>query len=127
MSLDWNIRKVRDHEELFTDAESVKTQAIVFGCISTGIGKLTDDTVAEYTARAEFLQLLDGPWLMGPDGGLNITASDIRRRIGLETNVFPAESRTAWVKRVVSGDLDRRVAAAKREAEKAAADAGAGL
>lgn len=110
MSLDWNATEIRDHEEVLAEGTPwAITQSVIFGCMGTGIGRLTEQNVGEYIVRAKFLQLLDGPWLQGPDGPVEVTASDIRRRIGLSTNVFPQETRAQWLKRVVSHEMDRRV------------------
>lgn len=118
MSLDWNIRAVENYQDLTADEnQQAVTQAVVFGCIATGIGTLTEENWAEYAVRATLLQTspIGHPWLIGSEGPVPVTAEDVKRRIGLTTNVFPEESRAKWVKRIVSAEMDRAVATLKRD------------
>lgn len=118
MSLDFDFRSIRDYEELHSDPEQlVLSQGLVWGALATGIGRLTDQNVPEFYARVKVLEQLGTHLLAGPDGPYQVTIQDVRRRVGLKTNVFPEESRAKWIKRTLESELNTHVrAAAKAEA-----------
>lgn len=123
MSLDFNVTKIDNYYGLYPKTEietwdikgnAVKgyewhptTQNIVFGCMSTGIGELRKDNVAEWYARYTMWCRING---YGDDIG--ISYKDVVQHIGLHTNVFPEESRSKWLK-----SLDRKLDDIKREVQ----------
>lgn len=107
MSLDWSIQKVRDVEELLDNGfEEVVTEAIVWGCLGTQIGTLTEQNWREWYARFVEVERY-GAWISGPDGPVHMKPEWVERRIGLKTNVFPEMSRRQWLNRMARGERDK--------------------
>jgi hypothetical protein len=63
------------------------TDTIIYMTIVVGMGEITEKNAAEFFARVELIQKLEGPTMVGPDGPCNLTLDDIEKRIGLHTNV----------------------------------------
>lgn len=95
MSLNWDITRCKDSEELLTEEQYPTTEAMIFATMGTGIGELTDKTAPEFYAR-----LVASGYYPG------VTPQIVARYIGLRTNVFPMETRTKWLKRVVGSHMD---------------------
>lgn len=103
MSLNWDVTKCEDNEQLLTEEQWQTTQGMIFTTMGVGIGQLTEDTAAEFYARSHILDLLYGT----PDEQ-QYTPETIKRYIGLNTNAsFKVETRASWTKRVMSERLDR--------------------
>ncbi len=114
MSLDWNASKVADYETLHsTDEGWAVTQALVFGSIGTGMGTITEENAAEVFARIALIERLHGAFLQSSEGPVNITLDDVKRRVGLSTNVFGTEPRAKFLKRQAGSFLDETVRAAR--------------
>lgn len=73
------------------------TQALVWGCMATGMNGITEKNAREFYARIHFHEKLHGTFLHERF----ITAEDVLSHVGLHTNVSN-ETRAAWVKRVVT-------------------------
>lgn len=115
MSLDFDFTGIRDWEELHSDEDQLGiSHGLVWGALATGIGTLTEQNVPEYYARIKVLEQLGTHLLSSSEGPYAITVQDVRRRVGLRTNVFPEESRAKWVKRTLVAELDRHVREAAR-------------
>lgn len=112
MSLNWNLGpnadKIRELYPPTSDGyQNVVTYTIIMLTMGTGIGNLTEANAAEFFARASVSEKLHGPFLRQADGKPQpLTPADVAAHIGLTTNVFPTESRTAWTKRVFGNALD---------------------
>jgi hypothetical protein len=98
MSLDYDLGKINNYKELcYKDGfMTPRTQQIIFGCISTGIGEITEKNYIEWFMRYSM-------WCGLHSFDNSPTLDDVRAHIGLRTNVFPQESRTKWVKRHMDG------------------------
>jgi hypothetical protein len=128
MSLSWDLSKIENYDELFVDAPPDQgegkvldglTQAIIYATMVTGLGKnwsLDTDFAPELWARLHMIEKLQGPLVTKQGEPYFVTFEDVRRRIGLETNVSPV-SRSEFVKRMLTNDMDRLVKQAKRELE----------
>lgn len=104
------------------------TNALIWATLGIGIGVIDDTTVDEFSARLDLWQKLYGALLQGPithddDGNqlpepdwgpILVTKDDVVAHKGLSTNVFPMETRTAWVKRTVNDTVFRGVTEPKR-------------
>jgi hypothetical protein len=86
----------------WSDDNKALTEALIWGTMAAGIGTLTRDNLPEFAARLD----VSGYWGNGPKP----TVEDLLPYVGLRTNVFPAESRAKWLKRVIGADLDSKVA-----------------
>lgn len=113
MAINWDIRDVNNHDEvcLYLDGEEkcIKntTRAIIFGCLATGIGEITEKNWSEWYARYKF-------WCQAAALGTMITAQDVKNHIGLKTNVFPKETRAKFLKKF-NVDLDNFIRQAEEE------------
>lgn len=108
MALTYDLTACADSDFLMTDKEWPVTQSLIFSTMSVGIGKWTDKNIAEVYARIRFLEKHYGAFMFERDEKGNrkdyfFTKEDITRRIGLETNVFPAENRRSFISRHVRG------------------------
>jgi hypothetical protein len=98
MSLDWDATKCGSAwKKLHPEVQTV----MVFGCISTGIGKITKENYHKWAAR---LQVMDDVYHVT---GIRPTLEEIKAAIGLSTNVFPDETDAIWAKRFTRVVEDR--------------------
>jgi len=97
MSLDWDITDVKNWEEL-TESEDEKqiTQTLVFHSVPVGISPITEKNWKEFYIRVAVWEKAFGATLRkhnieAPEGERfeerPIRPNDVRRRIGLRTNV----------------------------------------
>jgi hypothetical protein len=105
VSLDYDFSKCENAKDLMSDEEWPITNAIIWGCISTGIGTITKDNADEWYARNRFMDEVYN--VQG-----RITRADVEKRIGLHTNVYPEETRNVWYKRI-GRMLDYNITSAK--------------
>lgn len=85
MSLNYNYSKVKNHRD-FTEADYNKLDTLIWLTMVIGIGSITEDNHREVYARLEFIHRLHGT--------NEFTLEDIKKFIGLETNV----SKKTWLK-----------------------------
>ena len=111
MSLDYKLDSIDRWEELVHDGQlNPVTQALVFNAMAIGIGEITERNVEEVYIRTAMADAVYGAPLRGPAGGaVHLTLADIRRHIGLTTNVFPAETAAQFGRRM-AGALRRNAA-----------------
>lgn len=144
MSLNWNVSKVANSATLcFRIAEHddpsegiskgdkllrPATQALIFATMATGLGDITAKNYREFFARLHFVEKLNGAYRRqqtapGVHAPVFFTLADVRAHIGLNTNVFPAETRTKWQARMVENftrEALYKADQAERDAAKAA-------
>lgn len=117
MSLNWDISKVEDYDDLFVPHPEFPeertlggvTQALVFATMAVGLPGISVADRSEFYARVAVAEALVGPFVIygDPDKPDGITPEDVERHTGLHTNVT-RESRAAWLKRYVGQELDDR-------------------
>ena len=111
MSLDFNLSKIRDREKLrdIDGKLDPRWEAMIFACMSVGIGEITPKNVDEFWERLDIVQAVDGPYLRGhEDPEQNwLTRADVERMIGLTTNVFPKKSKAAFMKKMSRSALEK--------------------
>ena len=100
MSLDWDITKCKNIDEitLGQEVEGDITEQIIWSSLITKLGDITEDNWAEWYARYVI-------WNRVLCFDNNLEAKDFHRRIGLTTNVFPAESKSKWLNGVIKKQL----------------------
>lgn len=119
MSLDFRVTKIENYEELYGKYEveswdnngnkvmqshwHPRTEQIVFGCMATGIGTLTEKNIGEWYGRYTIWCQVNG---FTRDLDL-LPYKDVVQHIGLTTNVFPEEARTKWYKRIIGERIYR--------------------
>lgn len=115
MSLNFSVNAIKDHQENYPDTVmdtwkadgsptttrewNPRTTQIVFGCMATGIGKITEGNADEWFARYTI-------WQQIHNLDVNLPFIHVVQHIGLSTNVFPQETRSQWLKRIVGGQMD---------------------
>lgn len=141
MSLNWNVSKVADmatvcyriaeHDD---PNEGIKvgdkvlrpaTQALIFATMNTGLGDITEKNHREFFARLTTYEKLFGAYRReqtapGVYAPRFFTLDEVRRHIGLNTNVFPAETRTKWQTRMVENFTREALYRADRDEREAA-------
>lgn len=114
MALTWDVTACEDSESLIGEQEWPITNALVWATISCGMCLDDPKDFPEFYARLYVVEKLTGPMIADGDGKpYSITAEDVRKRIGLRTNVGH-ETRAQWLKRFVGYDLKQGEAAAKK-------------
>lgn len=98
MSLDYDLTKC--DKSVMSDEEWPVTHSLIWLTMAVGIGDLTEKTAPEFYARVKILEKLDG-------SKVKFTPDMIRKRIGLNTNVFPMETRSKWCNRVHKYEFER--------------------
>ena len=109
MSLNYDLTDC-DHDAI-KDGDEWRpfVQPIIFATMAVGIGEITEDNFLEFWQRLNVFELVhDLPPLTPLD--------HVVAMIGLRTNVFPAETRAKWLKRVVSSEMDAKIALAESAA-----------
>lgn len=119
MSLNYDTGACADSPEvLWSDEHKAMTEALIFSTMSIGMGRWTAENIDEVFARLKLIEALYGALVYemrdGKRNDHHLTPEDVRRYIGLRTNVAP-ETRASFVKRHVSdartgmlGDWTRR-------------------
>ena len=88
-------------------------QPIIFATMAVGIGEITEDNFLEFWQRLNVFELIHDLTPLTP-------LDHVVAMIGLRTNVFPTKTRAKWLKRVVSSEMDAKIALADTPAESAA-------
>lgn len=123
MSLNWNAQDVHDIDALHGDEVQWEvTKAIVFRTMLTNMGEITEKNYEEFYTRIALCDRLFGSLigLTDEDGEMKdyfITLADVKRRIGLETNV-PEQSKAkfnGWLVRTLRRDVERSIREQKEE------------
>lgn len=112
MSLTYDLTAVKDRD--MSDKGWMVTQAVIHHSMSTRITVLTDENASEWYARIHFLEAhLEETMLLAgsddpahPSGKYLLTPEDIRRNIGVRTNVGENTTRQQWIRRVVARHND---------------------
>ena len=87
MSLNWNIAKCTEHEELTKPGEAWDiTNALIWGTMATGMRAITPQNYDEFFSRVVAMQQQNGAWLQYNGTPRPVTLADVQRRIGLRTN-----------------------------------------
>ena len=102
MSLNWDIRKCVDSEELTAETQQQQTNGLIWWMMSAGYGSITEDNWAEVYARLHTVQLLE---FSHDEEKRWITPEVIYRYIGLRTNCSD-ETRVEWAERQMRYSLD---------------------
>lgn len=89
MSLNYDFREVKDFDALHEDeAQRAINDALVWATMWVDIGHITEDNWQEFATRIHMWETTFSPHLIDGDGeAYYIKPSDVKRRIGLRTNV----------------------------------------
>ena len=102
MALTWDLTNIEGYETACYDANGLApvTYRLIWTTLQIGIGEITEENAAEFYAR---LRIAEGT--LDTLAVIAIEPADIRRHVGLRTNV-KTETRSKWVRRYVIGELD---------------------
>jgi hypothetical protein len=119
MALSYELGGIENWRELLGDDNQPqpKTHAMIFATISAGIGLITEENHIEFWMRVAASDAIS-VWPKGEP----ITLKDVKRHIGLRTNVSK-EARATWAKRIFESTEREIRYRARRDAEKAAKEA----
>jgi hypothetical protein len=130
MSLDWDITKPieREGREAFFTQDGTNdagepmyrlkpvTEHLIWTTIFVGIGEITESSESEFFARVRLWEKVHGASVVLPVEGSDgefadhfTTPADVRLHRGLKTNVFPADTRAKFLKRLTDRVLDEGV------------------
>ena len=84
MSLDWDASKIADKDRVLNGASWSMTQCLIFECMAVDLYGITEKNMMEFKARSDYWRTLTHQPL--------IPLREIKRRIGLRTNV----SQKSW-------------------------------
>jgi hypothetical protein len=85
------------------------TDSLIWNCMFTGLGEITEKNVDEFAARLAILRMKHGPELRYGDGSsVALTHKDVENHIGLRTNAFPVKTRAKWLAEVFSTSNDEK-------------------
>jgi hypothetical protein len=105
MALNWSIAEVEDWKELAEDdTQRVVTDAIVWHALGIDIGEITPSNWPEVYARINYREKLHGAMCSQGGEPYFITKEDVKRRIGLSTNVITL-GRAAWAMKLLDGEM----------------------
>jgi hypothetical protein len=105
MSLSFNFEKIINHKEVcYDDGGDIRpvTELLIFTCMHTGIGEITEANAAEFYARMIVAHKLYDIGIVTPDGTEPLKPEHVHQHIGLRTNVGMMETRAAWGKRFIT-------------------------
>lgn len=104
MSLNFNFTKVANHEEVTIDPNNPENwhpvaDALVWLSLHCGYAEITLKNVDKVIARIMAYQAVAGAFLRHKGAPLYLMPTDIRRFVGMRTNVTPLTD-TQWVRRL---------------------------
>ena len=138
MALHWNMEKVKDTallhntapdkdsepkfpkgspEDIEGDRQWAITNQIIWATIGVDIGSITEKNYEEFYARLKIFDRMTGA---GKHSKFQITLADVKRRIGLSTNVANT-SRASFIKKMrtrMEQDINNHVAFERKQLAK---------
>ena len=111
MSLNWDLTKIKNYEELCWKKDeddtvrlNVVTDSLIWLTMAIGIGKITEENAPEVYGRIAAYEKLFGSFMIQFDNNgkqrVYITPEDVNNHIGLSTNVSK-ETEASFRKRIV--------------------------
>jgi hypothetical protein len=115
MSLNFELGGIENWKSLHDEKNQPlpKTRDIIFSTISAGIGVITEKNYVEFYLRVAAADAMS-QWPKGEP----ITLDDVKRHIGLRTNVT-FEPAGKWFKRILDADISEIQYRIRRDAEAA--------
>ena len=121
MSLDWNVGKVKDFDkwgwvkdEAGEEVLNPLTDRLIWATMAVELGDITEKNADEFYIRLQTLG-----YRFGSKGYATITREDVRKHIGLKTNVSN-ETRKSWLRermKRVEGFMEHETRQLKQEDE----------
>lgn len=101
MSLNWDVSKVKDWKDL----DPTLRDTIIWATLVVDLGEITEKNWEEFYIRVHVWEGFLGAFLVGPDGPVPIKPDQVKRMIGMNTNVGN-KTRRQWMSRL-SDRMDR--------------------
>jgi len=103
MPLNWNVKKVKNYEELFNEGQmSEPYSTIAISTINVGINEITEKNYLQFYNRINMLERMHGTYFYYDRTPKYITEEDIKRLIGLHTNAS-CKTKTQFLKEFGDG------------------------
>ena len=125
MSLNWDIRKIENYNEVCfrTNADGERelrgvTHDLIWLTMAVGMGNITPKNIDEWEFRLQVLSMMPGRQAV--EMYARLTREVLTQHIGLQTNVFPNETRAKFMSRMAKS-LERDAASAVRNRKEVAA------
>ena len=116
MSLNWNLSKIADYRtvclrevEPGVDELRTNTHNLIWMTMAVGMGTITPKNLDEWQFRLAVLNRLDDQ----PEMYAALTREVLEAHIGLQTNVWPAQTRKQWLGGIAK-QIEREALAAVR-------------
>ena len=119
MSLDWNVEKVENYEEILAEDERRTTKSLIWATMAIGMNKIDETTWPDFYMRVNIWESAFGAFTIKGNPATRgfdpvyVTPEQVKRRIGLYTNASRL-SRTkfrdkvfAQLERNAEGELPR--------------------
>lgn len=87
MSLNWDISKVENYKELTENGLNSVTNALIWGTMAIGMREITSKNWERFYKRLHILERVKGAFLVSGGNPVYLTKDDVKRHIGLTTNV----------------------------------------
>lgn len=86
MSLNYDFMKCEGPKD---DNERVALDCLIWATMTVGLGEITEKNAHEFFSRIALYEKAQGPFRTSGKGGVYFTPQEIKRWIGLKTNVSP--------------------------------------
>jgi len=88
MALHWNIENCSDFAGITAEGKEWGiTNSLIWATMSVDMGEITETNYVEFYARLKAVEATFGAIANSPDGDYFFTLEDVKKRIGLTTNV----------------------------------------
>jgi hypothetical protein len=88
MALNYDLSKIENYEELLEDGKLKQPYAaIVLSTVIVALSDITNENFDKFYNRINVLERLNGPFLFQDKNPYYISKNDVKRMIGLNTNV----------------------------------------
>lgn len=122
MSLNWDISKCDNYDDMYQEAVDgppgvelkALTAAIIQATMVLDMGHITSENVEKFFKRLRLFETLHGKLIRFHDGSRFITLDEVRKHIGLRTNVPPSPN-GKWRKRMIENFERELMARIERE------------
>lgn len=86
MALSWDITNCNNIEEIKSDTEWGRTEALIWTTMVIGLREITEDNADEFYKRIKMVEKVSGELCIKDSAPYFFTKEDIVKRIGLRTN-----------------------------------------
>lgn len=86
MALTWDITNCKDIEEIKSDTEWGRTEALIWTTMVIGLREITEENADEFFKRIKMVEQVSGELCIKDSAPYFFAKEDIVKRIGLRTN-----------------------------------------